>query len=315
MTEVTMPSVSALLQPATDLVSSRNAVSISLLQRHFRLGYQAGIELAELLEKAQIITAPSSDGFRALTPKAQAMRQSLESPSVNELFEAWAIDPHEGGDGGDPGTPESPSIWMFGIEHGDGTNLEQEEITSREGRDYSVDKQLIYPYNRQAFKLLAAIQGETVSQYEKFARLHQPWVPGSKGYFKGNLYPYPCRCVNTWPEQAQKETGFERKEDIIKWCNEYRLPAIAEAVHYHRPKLFIGVGASNAAEFSRAYFGSSLPLEEHKFVVNGHSKKIRYAKHNRGVLVVIPHLTGGANGLNSDESIQIAGSFIAGLMT
>lgn len=121
--------------------------------------------------------------------------------------------------------------------------------------------------------------------------------------------------MNTWSEEAKKDTGFDRKEDIIKWCNEFRLPAIAEAVRHHRPRLFIGVGASNAAEFSRAYFGTSLPLEQHVFAVNGHSKRIRYAKHNGGVLVVVPHLTGGRNGLNSDESLQIVGSFIAGLLT
>jgi len=121
--------------------------------------------------------------------------------------------------------------------------------------------------------------------------------------------------LKAWPEQAIKETGFERKEDLRKWCNEYRLPAIAEAIRNHRPRLFIGVGASYAREFSHAYFGADLPLEAHQFAVNGYTKKIRYAKHNGGVLAVIPHLTGGSNGLNSDEALQVAGSFIAGLMS
>lgn len=139
-------------------------------------------------------------------------------------------------------------------------------------------------------------------------------MPGSKGYFKGNLYPYPCRNLETWDEEAIKDTGFERKDDFVKWCNEHRLPAIAEAVRRHRPKLFIGIGSDMAREFSLAYFGAPLPLEFFSFFVNRHAKKIRYAKHNGGLLVVLPHISSGANGLNSDEAIMIAGTFIAGLM-
>jgi hypothetical protein len=235
-------------------------------------------------------------------------------PAEYELFEAWAGDPLEGGDGGDVGSLLSPAIWLFGIEHGDAVNTKQEPEVERGARDYSIDKQLTYPFNRNAFKLFAAIHGEPVERYEQFARLHQPWVPGSKGYFKGNLYPYPCRNLNTWSEQAIQDTGFERKQDLVKWCNEYRLPAIADTVRRYRPRLFIGVGSKMVREFSLAYFGADLPLETYQFAVNGHAKKIRFATHNGGRLVVVPHLSSGRNGLNSDESIRIAGSFIAGLM-
>lgn len=303
-----------LVQQATDLVVRLNAASVSLLQRHFRLGYSAGLELAQALEKADIVTPPGQDGFRHLTSRAQALRQAATQPSARELCEAWAGDPFEGGDGGDVGSPESPSIWLFGQEHGDAANIEQEPEVDRSERDYSVDKQLRYPFNRNAFKLFAAIHGEPVERYEQFARLHQPWVPGSKGYFKGNLYPYPCRSLSTWSEQAIKETGFERKEDLVKWCNEHRLPAIADAVRRYRPKLFIGIGADMAREFSLAYFGADLPLETYQFAVNGHTKKIRYATHNGGRLVILPHISSGSNGINSDEALQVAGSFIAGLM-
>ena len=139
-------------------------------------------------------------------------------------------------------------------------------------------------------KLFAVIHGEPIERHEQFARLHQPWVPGAKGYFKGNLYPYPCRNLGTWSEQAIKETGFERKEDFVKWCNEHRLPAIAGAVRQYRPKLFIGAGSNMANEFSLAYFGASLPLETYQFSINGHTKKIRYATYNSGRLVVLPHM-------------------------
>ena len=100
----------------------------------------------------------------------------------------------------------------------------------------------------------------------------------------------------------------------MEWCKEHRLPAIADAVRKYRPKLLIGVGSSMAQEFSLAYFGAALPLDSYQFVVNGDTRKILYATHNGGRLVVLPHISSGANGINSDEALQIAGSFIAGLM-
>lgn len=303
-----------LLQQAINLVVRVNAVSVSLLQRHFQLGYSDGLELALALEHAGLITAPGADGYRALTPQARLLHQQRNQPSARELFEAWAIDPFEGGDGGDPGSTNSPSIWMFGTEHGDAANLEKETPCSREERDYSIDRQLRYKYNMTAFKLFAAMQGEPIERFEQFARLHRPWVPGSSGYFKGNLYPYPCRNVSTWSSEAILETGFECKEDMVKWCKEYRLPAIAEAVRRHRPRLFIGVGTEFKSEFALAFFGAELPLQTYQFAVGGHTKKIRYATLNQSRLVVLPHISSGANGLNSDESIQVAGSFIAGLL-
>lgn len=312
-TELSTPTLD-LCQQATSLVVRLNAASVSLLQRHLRLGYSAAGELMQELEKSGIVTPPGPDGYRALTPHARALRQEMNQPTARDLCEAWAGDPFEGGDGGDVGSPESPSIWLFGQEHGDAINIAEEAVASRSEREYSIDKQLRYPFNRNAFKLFAAIHGEPVERYEQFARLHQPWVPGAKGYFKGNLYPYPCRSLSTWSEQAIKETGFERKEDFVKWCNEHRLPAIADAVRLYRPKLFIGIGSDMAREFSLAYFGADLPLETYQFAVNGHTKKLRYATHNSGRLVVLPHISSGSNGINSDEALQIAGSFIAGLM-
>jgi hypothetical protein len=303
-----------LLQQAAALVVRVNAVSVSLLQRHFRLGYSDGLGLALALEHAGLITAPGADGYRALTSQARLLHQQCNEPTTRELFEAWAIDPFEGGDGGDPGSSSSPSVWMFGTEHGDAANLEKQQPCAREKRDYSIDQQLRYKYNLAAFKLFAAMNGEPVERFEQFARLNQPWVPGSRGYLKGNLYPYPCRNVSTWSNEAIHETGFERKEDMVQWCKEYRLPAIAEAVRRHRPTLFIGVGTEFKSEFALAFFGAELPLQTYQFAVGGHTKKIRYATLNQSRLVVLPHISSGANGLNSDESIQVAGSFIAGLL-
>lgn len=65
-------------------------------------------------------------------------------------------------DGGDPGTPKSPSIWLFGLEPGwSKTDAKAEQLTTdcKEDLDYSVETQLGWPFNRNAFKLLAALDG------------------------------------------------------------------------------------------------------------------------------------------------------------
>lgn len=303
-----------LLGQATDLAVRMGAVSVSLLQRHFHLGYNTSLELVGALETAGIATPPGPDGQRTLTASAKSLKPPAPPPAPRERCEAWAGNPFEGGDGGDAGSPEAPSIWLFGQEHGDPVRAVPQPEDLRSERDYTVDRQLRYPFNRNAFKLFAAIHGEPVTHYEQFARRHQPWVPGSRGYFKGNLYPYPCRNLGTWSEQAQTETGFGCKDEFIAWCNEHRLPAIADAVRCHRPRLFIGIGADTARAFSLAYFGAALPLESWQFEVGGYTKKIRYATHNGRRLVVLPHISSGSNGLNSDEALQVAGGFIAGLM-
>lgn len=100
-----------LIQQATDLVVRVNAASVSLLQRHFRLGYQAGQTLAHVLEKSGIITPVGANGFRALTPYARSLRLAQTQPSARELFEAWACDPFEGGT---VATPEAPRPRRYG---------------------------------------------------------------------------------------------------------------------------------------------------------------------------------------------------------
>lgn len=302
------------LDAATRLIVARRGASVSLLQRHFRLGYGAACELMAELEAAGLVTAPGADGARAVTPKAMALLPADPPPTARELFEAWAIDPLEGGDGGDPGSPDHPSTWLMGIEHGDAKNLPQELEVERALRDYSIDHQLTYGYNVKAFKLLAAIAGEPVEQYEAFARRHMPFVPGQKGYYKGNLYPYPCQAVDTWSPGAIAETGFATKNEYVAWCDAHRTPAIALAVQRYRPRLFIGVGTTFAAAFSRAFFGAEVALRQYQFIEDGRLRRIHYAKHNGQVFVVIPHLSYYAYCLNTDSAIQTAGGFIAGLM-
>lgn len=226
------------------------------------------------------------------------------------------LDKFDGCEGGDPGNEASPSIWLFGIEPGwsvyDQENVEPKNDPMDDG--YSVQTQLQWPFNRNAFKLLAAISGVSASQYREFANKHQPFVQGSTGYFKGNLYPYACNKVTTWPDDAREETGFASKAQYQEWCAAHRWPAIKSWVDEHKPKLFIGVGNTFRNQFSLSVFGQSVEFECRDISVNGYSKKIYFGESDGRKLVVIPHLSNGSNSLNSDEAIEKAGALISSFL-
>lgn len=67
-------------------------------------------------------------------------------------------------DGGDPGTPDRQSVWLLGIEPGwsvADAEADQCEDAEHEAKlsAYSVELQLEWPFNRNAFKLLSALEG------------------------------------------------------------------------------------------------------------------------------------------------------------
>lgn len=220
------------------------------------------------------------------------------------------LEKFDGCDGGDPGTVDSPSIWLFGIEHGRLIS-EPDETASIFDDGYPVERQLTYTYNRNAFKLLAVIAGYSIDEYRNFAKEKQPFVKNSKGYFKGNLYPYACHNVGEWPAYAVEETGLKSKEEYQKWCRENRLAVIKSWIEEYKPKVFIGVGTSCQQDFLNAVFGRQIPMEMLSFSVNGFTKKVFCAKADGKKLVIVPHLSGGVNGLNSHKSIEQAGEVIA----
>ena len=164
------------------------------------------------------------------------------------------------------GSISNPSIWLFGIEFGTYKSKHDENPDTRDESEdemYSVKTQLKWPYNQKAFKLLASIDKDYgVSKYIEFAERYKPFVKGSTGYFKGNLYPYPCNKVKHWPESAIEETGAVTKNEYLNWCKRYRLPIIKNWINEHQPKIFIGVGITNRNEFSEAVFGKKVNLTE-----------------------------------------------------
>ncbi len=232
---------------------------------------------------------------------------------MNDNLEMSKTIEFDGCDGGDPGSPDSPSIWIFGIEHGiykSKNDLAYQNVESIYDEDYSVKTQLNWPYNQKAFKLLAAIDGLAVETYKQFAYAKQPFVKGSRGYFKGNLYPYACRNVSDWPAEAEIETGMT-KIKYREWCKQNHIPSIKNWVDKYRPKVFIGVGTTNKTQFAHAAFGRDVEFNVFQFSVNGYIKRIFTAKSDDRRLVVVPHLSGSRHGLNSNESLQKAGEYIS----
>lgn len=216
-------------------------------------------------------------------------------------------------DGGDIGSVDSPSTWLMGVEPGHSL---RDQIRKKEGivepRDldetYSVDLQLEWPFNRTAFKLLSAIEGGAPEDYVDFARRVGPFVRGSKGYFKANLFPVPFRNLEAWDDEARLYTGFDTKSVYQAWLREVRFPVLSSQLQLHRPKLLIATGKAHLQDFRLV--AKATAWTEHSFMINGHKKRMFVATDGLVPLVVLPHLSGGPGGLNSNAAVVQAAQVI-----
>jgi hypothetical protein len=220
-------------------------------------------------------------------------------------------------EGGDAGSPEAPSIWLLGLEPGWSTadeKRENEAGTTALGQsgDYSVERQLDWPFNRSAFKLLAALHGEEPKTYVDFAQRMRPFEKGCTGFFKGNLFPEPCNKIDSWDDEHRLTTGFDTKADYQEWMRKVRFPIIRSWIETCRPKLVICCGLSHLHDFLTATHTDDVP-ERHSFVINGHAKRMHIAQSGTVPIAVIPHLT-GPKGLNSDEAIAHVAEYIRSVL-
>ena len=238
---------------------------------------------------------------------------------IHNKFSEEALSKFYGCDSGEiqAGNKNNPSIWLFGIEHGTYKSKHDENPNTKElieDENYSIKTQLKWPYNQKAFKLLASMLPEYgPEKYVEFAEKFNPFVAGSHGFFKGNLYPFPCHNVGKWPETAVEITGAVNKHEYILWCRKHRHPVINKWVEEYCPKVFIGVGIANREDYSLAVFGEPVSLSEKVMAINNHKKRIFYHVKENKKLVIIPHFS-GPYGLNSNESLQKVGEFITGIM-
>jgi len=221
-------------------------------------------------------------------------------------------------DGGDLGHPGKRSIWLFGIEPGS-TNADQLMVESGNSKpvdeNYSIETQMTMKFNQGAFKLLAAIEGQSAREYVTFANSRRPFVKGSEGYFKGNLYPVASHDVNRWSEKSQQDIGLS-KQEFYEWCRNERYPAIRRLVEQSQPKLIIGSGVGRRNEFARAFFGDNdTNFTVHNSEADHKVRRLYFQERNGVKLIIIPHLSPvGPYCLSSYEAIQNAGKFIADWM-
>ena len=231
---------------------------------------------------------------------------------MNEQFKRWALEKFSGCDNGEveAGSPSKPAIWLLGIEHGTYKSIHDENYQHNSADDsYAVETQMRWPYNQKAFKLLAAIHPRySINEYKDFANQQMPFVRGSEGYFKGNIYPFPCHSEQSWAARAIAETGFSTKYEYLEWCHQFRLPAIATWVENHQPKVIIGVGIGQRNAFCRAVFAKPVtPVE--KIILGGKKQRLFLFETNGRKLVVIPHFS-GPWGLNSNALLEKTGQHI-----
>jgi hypothetical protein len=239
---------------------------------------------------------------------AQSPMSDSKSAMLQEFF---------GCDGGDPGSPTSPSLWLFGIEPGNSIYDQKSPALDRQkiaAPKYSIDLQKIWPFNKKAFKLLSVVYGYELKQYMEFAEKHRPFEEGCTGFFKGNIYPIPCRDIGTWHQGAGLAAGFQSKSDYRNWCRENRFPVIRSWVEKFRPSTIIACGLGNATDFSLAFFGHVPQVEEQTFRVNNYQKRVLSTSYEGTALIVVPHLSGGQGGLNSDEACRLVGEYIKNLV-
>jgi hypothetical protein len=288
---------SSLVAVARDLIINEQFASISLLQRHLGIQHSEAQTLMEALEGAGVVTPPHAAGLRLLT---DAYREGLPE------FLSWAVSEFAGCDGGDP----LARTWVLGFEHGESGAAGGEQPPDD---GYPITRQRSYRYNRQVFKLLAASEGPPVGEWLSFAEREQPFVRGASGYFKGNLYPYPCPDDAAWSEAAQKETGFATKERYRAWCRNHRFPAVERWLARANPDLVIATGITRRKESVSVVFPSELvTLEEHHVDVPGRVRRFYSASRNGRLLVVLPHLSGSPL-FAANATLQATGAHIAAL--
>lgn len=295
--DATLVAARALL---TTVPGQDNYASVSLIQRYLKLGYGTALAIMERLQEDGVLTAPDADGKRYLCKNKDVQ--------VNKNFAVEALEKYCGcdSDANQAGTPDSPSLWILGIEHGTFNSRHVPESASAEDETYSIATQMVFPFNKRLFALLASLAGEPTDSWREYAQKHQPFVKGTPGFFKGNLYPVACNNIAEWTPAHVEETGFASKAEYAEWCHEQRLPVMRGWIVEHGPKLVIALGVGNKDEFARAVFGEAVPLAPIRFFEN---KTLHHFERDGLRLVVLPHLT-GPSGLNSDASMDAATQFI-----
>jgi hypothetical protein len=232
-------------------------------------------------------------------------------------FKKWALG-FSGCDRGDIGSKQQRSIWLCGIEWGGGHDAES--LVESISFDHSLPPQgydkwednLAYIFNWRAMKLLATIDNYEVSSYKNFAKNIKPFVIGSTGFFKMNLYPIAFKNTSFehWKSEFSKITSLNGKSEYLTWCEQHRFPVMREWVSKYQPKLINCLGISYKKEFTKAFLDS----ESHIYNEKIEGKEFFWGINRNNTLVIIIPFMVNRYGLTRDSSIQKFGNRISELL-
>jgi hypothetical protein len=234
-----------------------------------------------------------------------------------ELFAGWARG-FSGCDGGDLGSSAARSTWVCGIEWGGGARPDEWETSLSEdvsapplGYD-DAEHNLRYIFNWQTVKLLTAIAVGRVGDYRTTAATVRPFVRGSVGFFKMNLYPLAFKNTShaMWMKGFDRLTGFGAKQDYIEWCRENRFPILRQRARSHQPKLIVCFGKTYLDDF-KAAFGDGDDSDRSEIVAD---RELRWFWTSFGTLVVVCPFPVNRHGLNSNARLQAFGERIAHIL-
>lgn len=239
--------------------------------------------------------------------------------NMQERFKQYCLS-FAGCDGGDLGSKDKPSIWVCGLEWGgDGhlngelqKDLERDFSGFSQGYD-SWEENLAYQYNRNTMKLLSAISGGAVEEYEGFAKTVQPFITGQTGYFKANLFTVAFKNTNEtrWTTDFQELTGFKTKNDYLAWCRENRSKVMKSWMLEYQPKLIVCYGKSYLKDFKYCFSDSDDVVVNQELIED---RELSWFRNLNGTLVVVTPFPGNRWGLVKNTTIQKFGKRIAELL-
>lgn len=236
---------------------------------------------------------------------------------VENDFQKWASG-FSGCDGGDIGSPESRSIWVCGIEWGGGHDLASlnenilDEVVSPPLGYEDPSHNLAYIFNRQTMKLITAMQGGQVDDYEKMVVQNRPFVNGCTGYFKMNLFPIAFKDTGhqRWQSDFVGVTGFPNKEEYLAWCRRVRFAQMRNWVSIHKPKVIVCFGKTLINDFSTAFVNGNGKFTKENIL----NRELSWTRTVDDVLVAVCPFPVNRYGLNSHALLQAFGDRIRKLM-
>ncbi len=234
--------------------------------------------------------------------------------AVSNDFEKWGLG-YSGCDGGDIGEANNRTIWVCGIEWGGGHDPEslkrhiKDDVSCPPYGYESWNENISYIFNWQVMKLLSVINGGKVEDYKKFAKEKQPFVRRSKGYFKMNLYPIGFKDTANyrWHEDFSEITGFNTKEEYIKWCKEKRFQEIRKWATERKPEMIICLGKTYKEDFCSAFFDPDKSVKSE--TIDDHEVAWGINADN-SLMIILPFMV-NRYGLVKNSSIQKVGERIA----